>query len=90
MPMIKDPRWVAINLDGTPAAGAKMFVYDAGTDNEEFVYADEARSTIIKPVADGRGFFPVFFGVPGKKYKIRIESANGSLICEIDNVVCQD
>ena len=35
MPMIKDPRWSAINFDGTPAAGARLFVYVNGTDIEQ-------------------------------------------------------
>ena len=32
MPMIQDPRWTAINLDGTPCAGAELTVYTADTD----------------------------------------------------------
>jgi len=88
MPMVKDPRWAAINIDGTPAAGAHLFVYANGTDNEVISYSN--LSLTIKNtsplIADGRGYFPAFYLANGT-YKVRIEDANGVLISETSNVV---
>lgn len=88
MPMIKDPRWSAINFDGTPAAGARLFVYANGTDNEQITYSDPA-CTIKNTsplIADGRGYFPVFY-CPNGTYKVIIETDNGALISETQGVV---
>lgn len=88
MPMIKDPRWSAINLDGTPAINARLFVYQNGTDILASIYSD---NTMLVPqsnpvIADGRGYFPPFYAVAGT-YKIVIQSENGAPISEISNVV---
>lgn len=88
MPMIKDPRWSAINFDGTPAAGARLFVYDNGTDNEVQTFADSVMTVknTTPLIADGRGYFPVFFA-PAGTYKVRVETSEGSLISETSDVV---
>lgn len=86
--MIKDPRWVALNYDGTPATGAKLYVYENGTDNKVPVYADVAMTVRLEPVADGRGFFPVFFANKGT-YKVIVEAENGALISEVENVIVE-
>ena len=88
MPMIKDPRWSAINFDGTPAAGARLFVYASGTDNLASIYSDPALSIIQENpvIADGRGYFPVFYALEGT-YKVVIQSENGSPISEVQGVV---
>jgi hypothetical protein len=87
MPMIKDPRWSAINFDGTPAAGAKMYVYEAGTDILSKIYTDDTQTTVLENplIADGYGFFPVAYLSTGD-YKVRIENANGALISQVNNV----
>lgn len=88
MSMVKDPRWSAINFDGTPAAGARLFVYANGTDNLVQTYSD-AIMTVKNTsplIADGRGYFPVFYAPEGT-YKIRIESDVGALISETLGVV---
>lgn len=88
MPMIKDPRWSAINFDGTPAAGAHLFVFANGTDNEVQTFADSAMTVknTTPLIADGRGYFPVFFAPEGT-YKVRVETSEGSLISETSGVV---
>lgn len=88
MPMIKDPRWAAINFDGTPAAGARLFVYANGTDNLVQTFSDPTMTVknTSPLIADGRGYFPVFFA-PGGTYKVRIETDAGALISETLNVV---
>ena len=87
MTMIKDPRWSAINFDGTPAAGAKMFVYQAGTDILANLYtASNFQVPLSNPlIADGFGYFPIAHTATGD-YKIRIESANGVLLSQVDSL----
>lgn len=88
MPMVKDPRWAAINFDGTPAAGARLYVFQNGTDIEVQTFADSAMSVrnTTPLIADGRGYFPVFFA-PAGTYKVRIETDSGVLITETSGVV---
>lgn len=88
MPMIRDPRWNAINFDGTPAAGARLFVFANGTDNEVQTFADSAMTVknTTPLIADGRGYFPAFFA-PAGTYKVRVETPEGSLISETSSVV---
>lgn len=88
MPMIKDPRWSAINFDGTPAAGARLFVYANGTDIETQTYSDSAMTVknMSPLIADGRGYFPVFY-CPTGTYKVRIEDNSGVLITETQGIV---
>lgn len=86
--MIRDPRWSAINFDGTPAAGARLFVFANGTDNEVQTFADSAMTVknTTPLIADGRGYFPAFFA-PAGTYKVRVETSEGSLISETSGVV---
>lgn len=88
MPMVKDPRWAAINFDGTPAAGARLFVFQNGTSIEVQTYADAAMTVpnTIPLIADGRGYFPAFF-TPAGTYKVKIETDVGMPISETSGVV---
>ena len=87
MPMIYDPRWTAINLDGTPCAGAELHVFESGTGIRSDIYSDEALSTRLPNplIADGRGYFPVFYARDGK-YKVKIIAPNGATVSEVDKV----
>lgn len=87
MPMVKDPRWTAINLDGTPYAGAELHVFESGTDIRSDIYSDEALLTRLQNplIADGRGYFPVFYARDGK-YKVKIVAPNGATVSEVDKV----
>lgn len=87
MPMIKDPRWSAINLDGTPCAGATLTVYQSGTDILSEVFSDESLLTRLPNplIADGRGYFPVFYARSGS-YKIKIVAPNGATVSEVTKV----
>ena len=87
MPMIQDPRWTAINLDGTPCAGAELHVFESGTDIRSDIYSDEALLTRLPNplIADGRGYFSVFYARDGK-YKVKIVAPNGATVSEVDKV----
>ena len=87
MPMVKDPRWTAINLDGTPCAGAELHVFESGTHIQSEIYSDEALLTRLQNplIADGRGYFPVFYARDGK-YKVKIVAPNGATVSEVDKV----
>lgn len=88
MPMIKDPRWAAINFDGTPCAGAQLTVYVNGTSNLAQTFSDNSlmTPTTMPIIADGRGYFPPFYAASGT-YMIRIHTPEGVLISETANVV---
>ena len=87
MPMIQDPRWTAINLDGTPCAGAELTVYMADTDIKAEIFSNEELSIRLPNplIADGRGYFPVFYA-RDSKYKIKIVAPNGATVSEVDKV----
>ena len=90
MPMVKDPRWSAINFDGTPCSGARLYVYQNGTSIGVQTYSDPAMTVPnTNPlIADGRGYFPVFF-VPAGTYKVVIETADGVLVTETNYVTVE-
>lgn len=89
MPVIKDPRWSAVKIDGTPAAGATMHIYQAGTDILASIYASDNftdSNRLENPlIADAYGFFPLPFLQSGN-YKVRILDVNGALISQIDSL----
>lgn len=86
--MVKDPRWTAINFDGTPASGALLYVYKNGTDELVKAYSDVNMTvlTTMPIVADGRGYFAPFYTTNGT-YKVKITTADGVIISETSNVV---
>ena len=88
MPMIYDPRWTAINLDGTPCAGAELYVFESGTNIKAEIFSDEALLTRLPNplIADGRGYFPVFYARDGK-YKVKIVAPNGATEGEVEKVL---
>lgn len=85
--MIQDPRWTAINLDGTPCAGAELTVRTADTDIKAEIFSDEVLLTRMpNPLtADGRGYFPVFYARSGS-YRIKIVAPNGATVSEVAKV----
>lgn len=87
MPMIQDPRWTAINLDGTPCAGAALYVTQSNTDIlSEIFYDENLQTPAPNPlIADGRGYFPVFYARSGS-YKIKIDAPGGAPVGEVDKV----
>lgn len=87
MPMLKDPRWAAVNFDGTPAAGALMYVYESGTDILAKVYSNAALNIVQENpiVANGFGYFPVPYLATGA-YKVVITTADGLPLDYIESV----
>lgn len=88
MPMVKDPRWAAINFNGTPCSGALLYIYANGTDNLVTTYSDVNMTTLNETplVADGRGYFPTFF-TPAGTYRVCIKTPEGVSISETADVV---
>jgi hypothetical protein len=84
------PRQVKINVAGRPYAGAQAFFYKTATETQQTVYQDQAL-TVEHPqpiLANDDGYFPVIwlddFSV--FNYRVRILSATGLLLDDIDNV----
>ena len=88
MPMVKDPRWSAINMDGSPCVGAQIYVFTNGTSEVAQMYSDPTLQTPTTTpiIADSRGIFPPFYAAPGT-YTVRVNTPEGSLISETPNVV---
>ncbi len=83
----KDPRWAAINPDGTPCAGAQLAVYEANTDNLVTLTNPDGGAVLPNPLtADGRGYFPLFEVVEGSSYKIKITAPGGAVISQINSL----
>lgn len=81
-----DPRWAAINPDGTPCAGAQLFVYDAGTDTLVTLTNPDGGAVLPNPLtANERGYFPVFTVNNGATYKIKITTPSGVVISQINS-----
>lgn len=72
---------------GVPAAGAKIYVYDAGTSDLSTIYSDADRTqTISNPqTCDSAGLAPFVYVGTGA-YKLRVETSVGTLIDEEDNI----
>lgn len=82
-----DPRWSAINPDGTPCAGAQLFVYDAGTDVLTTLTNPDGGAVLPNPLtADERGYFPVFTVNNGTTYKVKITAPSGAVISQINSL----
>lgn len=81
-----DPRVHAIDANGVPYSGAKLFVYDVGTTTLQAIWTDSALSVpATNPlVADSNGYFALTFLTAGT-YKVRIEQSDGTLIVEADD-----
>ncbi|KIC39354.1 right-handed parallel beta-helix repeat-containing protein [Leisingera sp. ANG-M7] len=77
----------ALDSNGNPAGGAKLYVYEAGTTTAVTTYSDLAETTAhTSPViADSAGFFPEIY-TSDDSLKIRVTDAADVLIFEADNV----
>lgn len=77
--------------NGNPIVGARLHVYEAGTTNYRAIWSDAGLSiSLPNPLAsanasDAAGNFPRFYMASGT-YKLRAETAAGSLIWEWDNI----
>ena len=78
-------KWALHN--GSVAAGALLYVYDAGTSNVASIYTDSALATpSANPItADASGLLP-FAWVGVGSYKVRLTTSGGTLIDEQDNL----
>jgi hypothetical protein len=76
----------AFGPTGRIAAGAKLFFYLTGTSTLSTVYADASLTTPLSNpvVADVVGRFPDIFIDDSIVYRIRMETAQGELIDEVD------
>lgn len=72
---------------GTPAASAKVYVYEAGTSSLMTIYSDSALTASMSNPAtcDANGLCP-FIYVGTDSYKLRVETSAGVLIDEEDNI----
>ncbi|WP_247892865.1 tail fiber domain-containing protein [Azospirillum baldaniorum] len=87
MSLLPTPRQFAVDANGAPLAGAKLFFFEAGTSSPKTVYADSALATAhtLPVVADGAGLWPAIYLGPGD-YKIEQRNADGVTVWTQDSV----
>jgi microcystin-dependent protein len=91
MPLIvqspPESRSIIIGDDGKPAAGARLFFFDANTTTPQVTYTDVTLATphTHPVVADSKGRVPRIFLLEGR-YRVRVEQANGVLLYDDDDL----
>ena len=77
---------------GDPYAGARAFFYNAGTTTPRTTYTDGDLSVPHDHpvVANGSGRFPATFLAQGQNYRVRIETASGVTIADVDGISIPD
>lgn len=81
------PRFRAIDGDGNPLVGAKLYFYEVGTTTLKTIYTTSALSTTAANPAtsDSAGLFPAIF-MGRDNYKVVLEDADGNEIFSEDPV----
>lgn len=72
-----NPRYMALDGNGKPIAGAKLYTFTAGTTTPVTTYSDNALSSAqASPVvADANGLFPTIY-LPAGSYKFKLDNAS--------------
>lgn len=85
--LLFNPFIQVVNANGKPYAGAKLYTYQAGTTTPLASYADASLTTPhANPViADANGTFSAIY-LQKQSYKLRLQTSDGVLIDETDNV----
>jgi hypothetical protein len=89
MALVTLPRQYTADINGEPRIGAKMFVYDAGTNNLRRAYTSKAYTIEhTQPIESVEGgLFPrVEVDPAGGDYKLVIQDVNGATIYTDDNI----
>lgn len=92
MALITLPRQLTVDVNGEPRVGAKLSVYDAGTNNTRAVYTTKDFSVpLSQPVQSMEGgIFPAIYVNPTSgDFKLVIQDADGATIYTEDNIPAQ-
>lgn len=93
MSLVVLPRQIVIDQNGKPRVGAKMYVYNAGTNNPRVSYTTSAYS-IPHPhpiPSPGGGYFPaIYVDATGGDYKVVITDADDNPVWTEDNLPVRD
>lgn len=92
MALVTLPRQLVVDINGDPRIGARLSVYDAGTNNTRVVYTTKAfsveRSQPVESVEGG--LFPAIYVNPsGGDFKLVIMDSDGAPIYTEDNIPAQ-
>lgn len=87
MSLLPTPRQFAVDANGAPLAGAKLYFYETGTSTPKAVYSDAGLSTALaQPVtADGAGLWPAIY-LSSADYKVTLQDAFGVVVWTQDPV----
>ncbi len=89
----KSPILQAIDQNGNPVPGAKLFVYQTGTTTPVVIYSDQSLTTPLPNpiIANTRGYFASSGGIvqnifwDGQALRLRLTGPDDSVIWEIDD-----
>lgn len=78
----------ALDANGDPVSGAKLYVFDAGTSTPLTVYSDLALSSAhaTPVVADSNGYFPAIYFTGPDTLKVRIDDASDNALSTLDHI----
>lgn len=78
----------ALDSNGRPLPGAKLYVYDAGTTDDANTFSDTALSAAhAQPVvADSAGRFANIYVAGGQSYKLSLKTSADAAVVERDNL----
>src|SRR5688500_2793743 len=89
MALVTLPRQLVVDINGEPRIGARMLVYNAGTNNTRTAYTAKDYTIIHnQPIQSVEGgIFPVVYVNPdGGDYKLVIQDEDGAEIYTADNL----
>ena len=89
----KSPILQAIDQNGNPVPGAKLFVFASGTTTPVVIYSDQSLTTPLPNpiIANARGYFASAGGIvqnifwDGQALRLRLTGPDDSVIWEIDD-----
>ena len=86
--LLLDPLWQALDSNGKPLPGAKLYVYDAGTTDDAGTYQDTALSSAhAQPVvANSAGRFANIYVAGGQSYKVVLTTSADASVLTSDNI----
>lgn len=91
MNLFTNPKIKVLNKQGEPIVGAKMYIYQAGTDIKDYFYSNPELTTLLtNPIlTDEYGDFPICY-TENKNYKIILKDNKDNLLYSLDNINFQD
>ncbi len=82
------PKFRAIDENGTPLDGAKLYFYETGTTTPKDTYSNQAltNANANPVVSDSAGWFGRIYLDTDAEYTVKLTKSDGTLVWSVDNV----